>query len=68
MALLKSTIFEFLLADFSLNLTVLQRRTVRMLIRMSTIDPRTARAMVRLDHEVTDEEEEEEDWEEAFEV
>ena len=41
---------------------------MRMLIRMSTIDPRTARAMVRLDHEVTDEEEEEEDWEEAFEV
>ena len=39
---------------------------MRMLIRMRTIDPRTARAMVRLDHEVTDDdddldEEEEED-------
>ena len=43
---------------------------MRMLIRMSTIDPRTARAIVRLDHEVTDEEddEEEEEEEEAFEV
>ena len=41
-----------------------------MLIRMSTIDPKTARAMVRLDHEVTDEEDEddEEEEEEAFEV
>ena len=28
-----------------------------MLIRMSTIDPKTARAIVRLDHEVTEEEE-----------
>ena len=35
---------------------------------MSTIDPRTARAIVRLDHEVTDEEDEEEEEEEAFEV
>ena len=38
--------------------TVLQRRTMRMLIKMSTIDPKTARAMVRLDHELTEEEEE----------
>ena len=30
---------------------------MRMLIRMSTIDPKTARAIVRLDHEVTEEEE-----------
>ena len=42
---------------------------MRILIRMSTIDPRTARAMVRLDHDVTDdEEEEEEEEEEALEV
>ena len=44
---------------------------MRMLIRISTIDPRTARAIVRLDHEVTDEDdddEEEEEEEEAFEV
>ena len=42
---------------------------MRMLIRMSTIDPRTARAIVRLDHEVTDEEDDDDDdEEEAFEV
>ena len=29
---------------------------MRMLIKMSTIDPKTARAMVRLDHELTEEE------------
>ena len=40
---------------------------MRILIRMSTIDPRTARAMVRLDHEVTDEDDDDEE-EEAFEV
>ena len=40
---------------------------MRMLIRMSTIDPRTVRAIVRLDHEVTDEEDDEEE-EEAFDV
>ena len=39
---------------------------MRILIRMSTIDPRTARAIVRLDHEVTDEDDDEE--EEVFEV
>ena len=47
---------------------------MRMLIRMSTIEPRTARAMVRLDHEVTDddddldEEEEEEEEKEGLEI
>ena len=41
---------------------------MRMLIRISTIDPRTARAIVRLDHEVTDEEDEDDEDEEAFEV
>lgn len=40
---------------------------MRMLIRMSTIDPRTASAMVRLDHEVTDDDEEEEE-EEGLEI
>ena len=41
---------------------------MRMLIRISTIDPRTARAIVRLDHEVTDEDDDEDEEEEAFEV
>ena len=42
---------------------------MRMLIRMSTIDPRTARAIVRLDHDVTDDEDDDDDEEEeAFEV
>ena len=39
-----------------------------MLIRISTIDPRTARAIVRLDHEVTDEDDDDDEDEEAFEV
>ena len=33
---------------------------------MSTIDPKTARAMVRLDHELTEEEEEEAAAEDSF--
>ena len=39
---------------------------MRMLIKMSTIDPKTARAMVRLDHELTEEEEEEAAAEDSF--
>ena len=39
---------------------------MRMLIKMSTIEPKTARAMVRLDHELTEEEEEESAAEDSF--
>ena len=50
MAFLSSLLFE---PD------VLQRRTMRMLTRTSTMDPSTARTMVRLDNEVNEDEDDE---------